>query len=126
MADDWKVNTGKGEYPGSLDQFRQWAKQGRIRPEHNVFHPLQAKWIYARDVAELQPFLALAPPPVAAPGAPTKPQSMAQGSCGLAFACFFFSIAAGMFGFPQVFGILLGAAAFVFACVAVVLYLAKK
>jgi len=51
----WLAKIDDKEYPvPSIATLRQWAKEGRLRPDHYVFNPTLQQWIYAKDTEELR------------------------------------------------------------------------
>jgi hypothetical protein len=51
---EWKLKRGEQEWPiRDAEMLREWASSGRLNPDDYVFNPVLAKWVYARDVAEL-------------------------------------------------------------------------
>ncbi|WP_306590623.1 hypothetical protein [Geothrix sp. 21YS21S-4] len=53
---EWKVRKGGDEYPcPDIPTLKQWATEGRILKEDYIFNPVLRQWLYARDVAEIQP-----------------------------------------------------------------------
>lgn len=62
---DWLVKIGETEYRAqSVDEVRQWYREGRVNDATQVYHPVQGRWMSARDVDELRS---------TAPGAPAAP-----------------------------------------------------
>jgi len=52
---EWKVKRDETEFTVENTQMlRDWAKQGLIAPTDYVYNPTLQRWMYAREVAELQ------------------------------------------------------------------------
>lgn len=52
---EWKIRIGDTEFEArNDDELKQWYREGRVRPDSYVFHPLLQKWTYARDLEELR------------------------------------------------------------------------
>lgn len=53
---EWKIRKGSDEFPcPDIPTLKQWAFEGRILKEDYIFNPVLGQWLYARDVAEIQP-----------------------------------------------------------------------
>lgn len=51
---DWAFKIGDRDYKApNLETLQQWAREGRVKPEHLIYHPTLAKWMYGKEVAEL-------------------------------------------------------------------------
>lgn len=55
LALGWKVRID-GQYyvASSIDELRKWYREGRVRPDTLVFHPVLADWMKASDLEELR------------------------------------------------------------------------
>ena len=52
---EFQIRVGESTYVAkSVDELRQWWLQGRFDASAYVYHPVLEKWLYARDLAELQ------------------------------------------------------------------------
>jgi hypothetical protein len=52
---EWKLKIGDQEHTArSDDELRQWYREGRVRADNYVYHPVLQKWMYARDLEELR------------------------------------------------------------------------
>ena len=52
----WVVRAGDVErHYRKVDNLLALAREGRLKPEYYVYHPLLKKWLYAKDVQELVP-----------------------------------------------------------------------
>jgi hypothetical protein len=52
---DWIIRVSDAEYRArSVDQLREWRRQGRIPDGSYVYHPVLERWLYAREVEELR------------------------------------------------------------------------
>jgi hypothetical protein len=52
---EWKIRIGDTEFVARTDdELKRWYREGRVRPDSYVFHPLLQKWTYARDLEELR------------------------------------------------------------------------
>ena len=120
MSDNqWIVKVQNVDHPAhDINMLIAWAREGRIRTDTLVFHPVLQKWQYAKDTAEVSPY-------VIAPAA-QQSRSAARSCFGLAIVCFLFAFLDGMMGGPAGLGILLGAAAFGFLFLAGILYALRK
>jgi len=51
----YRLKRGEAEFhvPG-LDRLREYARSGRVVASDYVFNPVLERWMYARDMAELQ------------------------------------------------------------------------
>ena len=59
---EWTIRIDETEYKApSIETLREWYGQGRLKPEHYVFHPVLGKWMYAKDLEELRPARLLTP-----------------------------------------------------------------
>lgn len=81
----WKVRVGNDEFEAhDVDVLKQWYRERRILPEHYVFHPVLEKWMYIKDLEEINPTSApfhqqiVLPPPV--PGTPSVSVQNIDGS----------------------------------------------
>lgn len=50
----WQARIGEERLDFSLEDLRSLAGEGKLRPEHYVYHPIIQRWMYAREVAELR------------------------------------------------------------------------
>lgn len=58
IMSEWRVRRGNEEWPTKgIEELQDWAKSGNVRPEDYVWNPILQKWLYAKDVAELEGFL---------------------------------------------------------------------
>jgi hypothetical protein len=86
---DWLVKIGESEYRAqSVDEVRQWYREGRVTDATQVFHPVQGRWMAARDVEELRGMAAApgVPLPAAVSGGKKgffRPKSCLTGCAGL-------------------------------------------
>ena len=52
---DWLVKIGETEYRAqSVDEVRQWYREGRVTDVTQVYHPVQGRWMAAREIDELR------------------------------------------------------------------------
>lgn len=115
---EWKVKRGEEQWDiRDTAMLQEWARDRRITATDYVLNPTLDRWMLANEVPELSGLFTLK----AASGRPA-----ARGSCGLAFACFLFAVTLGILGMGQGIGMLLGAAAFVFAILAGILYVLNR
>lgn len=103
---DWVVKTDRSEVTlESLEQLEDWYRQGKIKNQHYVYHPVLAKWMYVRDLEELKDLMAPAAesfsaPATASPRAPSfvpttvPPQVQARSSVsdGVKLGCGMFIV----------------------------------
>jgi hypothetical protein len=115
----WTIRRGDDEFTApDTATLQQWARERRIFPTDYVFNHTLNRWMFAHELPELRGLLAVPVVPVN--------RNASRGSCGLAIAMFLFAVMLGMMHIGQGLGVLLGAAAFVFAIVAGVLYVIGK
>ena len=69
---DWLVKIGDQEYRAqSIEEVKQWYREGRVTDTTYVFHPVQQRWMLPREIDELRGIAgsaAAAPPPAAVQG----------------------------------------------------------
>jgi len=55
---EWMVRVGEKEYQAkSLDELKRWFETKFISPADYVYHPVLERWMYARELEELQPLM---------------------------------------------------------------------
>lgn len=59
---EWRVRIDEAEYIAkSTDELKFWYREGRVRSTSYVFHPLLARWMYAKELEELKGIVQWAP-----------------------------------------------------------------
>lgn len=55
MVPQYKIlkEDGKEYVAEDIQTIRKWLKEKRIKPSEQVFHPVQQRWLYIKDMAEL-------------------------------------------------------------------------
>ncbi|MEJ7575950.1 MAG: hypothetical protein WKF74_02975 [Pyrinomonadaceae bacterium] len=52
--EEWILRSETREAHYSIERLISFASRGHLKPEWYVYHPLLEKWLYAKDVGELQ------------------------------------------------------------------------
>lgn len=52
---EYKVLKDGKEYKApDIQTLKRWVEERRIRPEDRIYHPVSQKWIYVKDMEELE------------------------------------------------------------------------
>jgi len=70
---DWIVRIANQEYrTRSVEELRQWHREGRIQPGSIVFHPVLQRWMYPNELEELRGVSPVLPTPPSKPVVKTR------------------------------------------------------
>lgn len=55
MMPEYKVLKDRKEFKApNIEVLKRWVSEGRIKPNDKVYHPTSKKWVYVKDMEELE------------------------------------------------------------------------